>query len=77
LEHHSTIPLAEVNKDKWDAMMIEPRFAINPQEHFTRSLHAMIFQELDLYLEERERFILSEIRAVREILKEEKDSIGE
>lgn len=49
-------------------------YFMNPQEHFTRSLHAMIFQEMDLYLEERERELMHELR---DGLKELKNSIGE
>lgn len=31
-----------------------PYYVADTQEHFVRSLHAMVLQELDLYLEERE-----------------------
>lgn len=31
------------------------RYFMNPEEHFGRSLHAMVLQELDLYLDATER----------------------
>lgn len=42
------LPLAELNGVIWDSLM-RP----DPLEHAVHSLHAMIFQELDLYLEEQ------------------------
>jgi hypothetical protein len=51
----------------WHANTYRP----DPREHFVRSLHAMIFQELDLYLEEHDRAIVHEIQEVRQKIQQE------
>lgn len=45
-------------------------YVVDPVDHATRSIHAMIHQELDLYLEAHDAFIVSEIKAMRDKMKE-------
>lgn len=59
--------LAEANKRSWARM----EYSIDSKEHLVRSLHAMVFQEMDLYLEERDRVIRADIQAVRAKMAEE------
>lgn len=59
-----------------DPYGMSPYYVVDYLEHAVRSMHAMVLQELNLYLEEHDRAIRHDIQAVRE-MRERKDSIGE